>query len=510
MDEILLTILKIRTIKSGLGRLARAPDEDILNTEQQLPEEYTQFFNTQNIGESSDNALFSNLEFGSEQYKNTIRLLRSLESRLVNSINTSSQNGQIPLNLSAKDLSDVELQIISEAISNPNCRLTSIDLSRNHITHEGVRFLSEALQDPNCKLTNINLSRNNDIENIAAGYLSEALEDPNCKLEYLDISNNNIEDEGVRDIAAALKNPNCNLSYLDFTENNATEVGLRSLARVLRHQDCKLVRLDLGNISSNRILNEIESALEENKNIIHGEFYRRINLKQIAERNLHSANNVVGALNEEFSKEKPNPSSQLLSEFLPRIWAVKHIFSEIENGKETFEKIEKFCLKKYENYIDRAANKNASIGRIITNQSNNLESSSPTKGGLVLLPSIVEVAIEEQKHKEELDKKTFLNAFHQGKCPRNKKEWENISINVLEEVIKEFLDPTTTSVDQNTIFKTREEKVKFLEGSTIKEHKDYETLLKRLIESRPNTIISRQTAKKEQTKEKEGENSIEI
>ena len=68
-----------------------------------------------------------------------------------------------------------------------------------------------------------------------------ALCDTNCKLSTLNLSRNPIKDDGVKHLAQALKHRNCKLRSLNHSNNNVTDLGVRYLAnQALVNENCKV------------------------------------------------------------------------------------------------------------------------------------------------------------------------------------------------------------------------------------------------------------------------------
>ena len=54
-------------------------------------------------------------------------------------------------------MTDIGVASLCEALQNPSCKLTTLNLMENDITDTGVASLCEALQHPSFKLTTLNL-----------------------------------------------------------------------------------------------------------------------------------------------------------------------------------------------------------------------------------------------------------------------------------------------------------------------------------------------------------------
>ena len=148
------------------------------------------------------------------------------------------------LDLGANKIGDKGATNISVALKNVHCKLTVLNLGSDNIGDKGAADLSDALKDANCKLTELNLGDNN-IGEKGAAHLSDALKDANCKLTELYLRRNNIGDKGAADLSDALKDANCKLTELNLGDNNIGEKGAAHLSDALKDANCKLTELYL-------------------------------------------------------------------------------------------------------------------------------------------------------------------------------------------------------------------------------------------------------------------------
>ncbi|MCX7338368.1 MAG: hypothetical protein NTX76_03685 [Alphaproteobacteria bacterium] len=104
------------------------------------------------------------------------------------------------LDYSYSCISESDVEDLADALMNPNCHLTSLNLS-----HNGIKKLSsclfDALSSPKCRLTSLNLSHNS-IEDKDAESLFEIL--PRTKRVKLVLSDNKISDDYMRKIRERL------------------------------------------------------------------------------------------------------------------------------------------------------------------------------------------------------------------------------------------------------------------------------------------------------------------
>nr|XP_015194912.1 PREDICTED: ribonuclease inhibitor-like [Lepisosteus oculatus] len=91
--------------------------------------------------------------------------------------------------------------------------LRELDLSFNNLGDSGVKLLSAALRDPNCKLTTLWMWRCELTERCCED-LASALQSQHSSLRELSLSLNNLGDSGVKLLSAALRDPSCKLTTL--------------------------------------------------------------------------------------------------------------------------------------------------------------------------------------------------------------------------------------------------------------------------------------------------------
>uniref|UniRef100_W5LXK1 FISNA domain-containing protein n=1 Tax=Lepisosteus oculatus TaxID=7918 RepID=W5LXK1_LEPOC len=177
------------------------------------------------------------------------------------------------LDLSFNNLGDSGVKLLSAALRDPNCKLTTLkilrcelterccedlasalqsqhsslrelSLSLNNLGDSGVKLLSAALRDPSCKLTTLRMVRCGLTERCCED-LASALQSQLSSLRELDLSYNNLRDSGVKLLSAALRDPNCKLTTLKMEMCRLTERCCEDLASVLQSQHSSLRELDL-------------------------------------------------------------------------------------------------------------------------------------------------------------------------------------------------------------------------------------------------------------------------
>ena len=185
---------------------------------------------------------------------------KEISEFLVFSSSVSDSNCKLrSLNLSKNIVTDEGVEYLAKALKNSNCKLNLLNLSKNNVTDEGAKCLAEALKHSDCKLNSLNLSENN-VTYEGAKCLAEALKHSDCKLNSLNLSQNNVTYEGAECLAEALKHINCKLNSLSLAFNNVANEGAKCLAEALKHSNCKLNRLGL---HGNQLTGEGEKYLAE-------------------------------------------------------------------------------------------------------------------------------------------------------------------------------------------------------------------------------------------------------
>nr|XP_033793595.1 NACHT, LRR and PYD domains-containing protein 3-like isoform X2 [Geotrypetes seraphini] len=157
------------------------------------------------------------------------------------------------------NMGDEGINILSQALRRPDCRIQKLVLGSNQIGDLGVKRMLEALRHPNCKIKSLRLW-DNSLTDACAEELCAALKD-NTSLLKLDLSRNaftaqsvssfvhliltskslqdlqldrnRLEDSGIQLLSGALRNPMCKLQRLGLRENNLTDLSLQYLSIAL-------------------------------------------------------------------------------------------------------------------------------------------------------------------------------------------------------------------------------------------------------------------------------------
>uniref|UniRef100_A0A8C2HXM9 Uncharacterized protein n=1 Tax=Cyprinus carpio TaxID=7962 RepID=A0A8C2HXM9_CYPCA len=158
----------------------------------------------------------------------------------------SNLSSLIELNLNNTAPGDIEVELLSALLMDPDCKLEKLQLSRCCIRNEGFAALISALKSNPSHLRELNMNKN-DLEDSEVRLLSDLLKDPHCKLEKLQLSCCRIRYEGFAALISALKSNPSHLRELELNENHLEDSEVRLLSDLLRDPSCKLVKLQLSN-----------------------------------------------------------------------------------------------------------------------------------------------------------------------------------------------------------------------------------------------------------------------
>ncbi|XP_069036204.1 NLR family CARD domain-containing protein 3-like isoform X2 [Lepisosteus oculatus] len=102
---------------------------------------------------------------------------------------------------------------LASALQSQYSSLRELNLSKNNLGDSGVKLLSAALRDPNCKLTTLWMWRCELTERCCED-LASVLQSQHSSLRELVLNGNNLGVSGVKLLSAALRDPNCKLTTL--------------------------------------------------------------------------------------------------------------------------------------------------------------------------------------------------------------------------------------------------------------------------------------------------------
>ncbi|XP_076159758.1 NACHT, LRR and PYD domains-containing protein 3-like isoform X2 [Alosa pseudoharengus] len=171
------------------------------------------------------------LSEGSRKYKD----IRSLAVAL--------RGGELrELDLSHKELDDSGLELITEAMRTPDCRLETLRLYNNKISSAGCVAMVSALRENPQHLLELDLSGNEPGDD-GVELLASALREQHCRLHTLKLNECNLTKSSCAAVASVLKGSH--LKELALSHNNLGDSGVKLLSEELQHAICTLEALSL-------------------------------------------------------------------------------------------------------------------------------------------------------------------------------------------------------------------------------------------------------------------------
>ncbi|XP_072894263.1 NACHT, LRR and PYD domains-containing protein 3-like [Hemitrygon akajei] len=134
------------------------------------------------------------------------------------------------LNLSANDLGDSGVKLVSAALKNTVCKIQKLELDNVGLTYSGSEDLVSALS-ANPSLTELSLSANK-LGDSGVKLVSAALRNPECKIQKLRLWKVGLTDSGAADLASALSTKP-SLTELNMGENSLTDRSVPALRRLI-------------------------------------------------------------------------------------------------------------------------------------------------------------------------------------------------------------------------------------------------------------------------------------
>uniref|UniRef100_A0A8B9R6U9 NACHT domain-containing protein n=2 Tax=Astyanax mexicanus TaxID=7994 RepID=A0A8B9R6U9_ASTMX len=147
--------------------------------------------------------------------------------------------------LSDCNLTERSCSALLKVLSSESSTLTLLDLSKNPILDSGVELLSEGLKSPNCKLETLIIANCRITEEGYAALASALKSNPSSTLMELDLRGNDPGDEGVRLLTDLTKNENSKLKTLRLSKSDAVEEAYATLTEDLGTNSLRLRERDL-------------------------------------------------------------------------------------------------------------------------------------------------------------------------------------------------------------------------------------------------------------------------
>ncbi|XP_052459086.1 uncharacterized protein LOC128017684 isoform X6 [Carassius gibelio] len=143
------------------------------------------------------------------------------------------------LHLSGNKLGVSGVNLLSDLLKDPRCKLETLWLKYCGVTDEGCAALASALRSNPSHLRELSLSGNK-LGASGVKLLSDGLKDPHCPLETLGLKDCGVTDEGCAALASALRSNPSHLRYLDLSRNKLGASGVNLLSDLLKDPRCKL------------------------------------------------------------------------------------------------------------------------------------------------------------------------------------------------------------------------------------------------------------------------------
>ncbi|XP_072133414.1 uncharacterized protein [Mobula birostris] len=181
-------------------------------------------------------------------------------------ISTLSTNRSLKeLSLNDNKLGDSGVKLLSAALRDSECNIQKLCLWNVGLTDSGAGDLNAALGG-NPSLTVLNLN-NNKLEDSGVKLVSAALKKSRCKLQELQLRNVGLTDSGAKDLASTLRT-NRSLMELNLNDNKLGDSGVKLVSAALKKAKCKIQKLWLRDVGlTDSGAKDLASALSSNPSL---------------------------------------------------------------------------------------------------------------------------------------------------------------------------------------------------------------------------------------------------
>uniref|UniRef100_I3KSP0 B30.2/SPRY domain-containing protein n=2 Tax=Oreochromis niloticus TaxID=8128 RepID=I3KSP0_ORENI len=221
----------------------------------------------------------------------TVYNLSEIGWKSLSSVLSSQSSSLRELDLSINGLEDSGLDLLSDGLENPHCKLKTLRLSvcshsgrncetkfsvcssqsstqrelgqsHNNMQDSGMKFLS-GMKNSNWKTETLRLTYCNLSEGSLEA-LSSVLSSQSGSLGELDLSNNNLQDSGVKLLCLGLRSPHCKLQILSLSGCLIKDKGCNALASALSSNPSHMRDLDLSyNHPGESGINRLSAGLKD-------------------------------------------------------------------------------------------------------------------------------------------------------------------------------------------------------------------------------------------------------
>ncbi|XP_069036192.1 NACHT, LRR and PYD domains-containing protein 3-like [Lepisosteus oculatus] len=239
---------KLTTLEMERCNLTERCCEDLASVLQSQHSSLTELYlGENNLGDSGVKLLSAALRDPNCKFT-TLRMERcNLTERCCEdlaSVLQSQHSSLTELYLGENNLGDSGVKLLSAALRDPNCKFTTLRMERCGLTVRCCEDLASALQSQHSSLRELDLS-DNKLGDSGVKLLSAALRDPNCKLTTLGMVGCELTERCCEDLASVLQSQHSSLRELDLSRNNLRDSGVKLVSAARGDHNCKLTTLNM-------------------------------------------------------------------------------------------------------------------------------------------------------------------------------------------------------------------------------------------------------------------------